>query len=36
MLKSPKINSAYLEEHSIDPKQILTYNFRHSAISKWL
>ena len=35
LLKRPKV-VAYLEEHGIDPKQMKTYNFRHSAISKWL
>jgi integrase len=35
LLKRPKV-VAYLEEHGIDPKQMKTYNFRHSAISNWL
>jgi hypothetical protein len=35
LLKRPKV-VAYLQEHGIDPKQMRTYNFRHSAISKWL
>jgi integrase len=35
LLKRPKVK-AYLDEHGIDVKQMRTYNFRHSAISKWL
>jgi integrase len=35
LLKRPKV-VAYLEEHGVDPKEMRTYNFRHSAISKWL
>lgn len=35
LLKRPKV-IAYLDQHGIDPKQMRTYNFRHSAISKWL
>lgn len=35
LLKRPKV-VAYLEEHGIDPKEMRTYNFRHSAISRWL
>lgn len=35
LLLRPKV-VAYMDEHGIDPKQMRTYNFRHSAISKWL
>jgi integrase len=35
LLRRPKV-VAYLHEHGIDPKQMRTYNFRHSAISAWL
>ncbi|MBP3955481.1 hypothetical protein J8F10_09325 [Gemmata sp. G18] len=35
LLKRPKV-VAMLDQHGIDPKQMKTYNFRHSAISKWL
>lgn len=35
LLKRPKV-VAHLDEHGIDVKQMRTYNFRHSAISKWL
>jgi hypothetical protein len=35
LLKRPKI-VAYLTEHKIDPKQVKPYNFRHSALSKWV
>lgn len=35
LLLRPRVME-YLEEHGIDPKEMRTYNFRHSAISKWL
>lgn len=35
LLKRPKV-VAHLEEHGIDPKQMKTYNFRHSAVSRYL
>jgi hypothetical protein len=35
LLRRPNV-AAHLEEHGIDPKQMRTYNFRHSAISSFL
>jgi integrase len=35
--RNPEVAAvAYLEEHRVDPKEMRTHNFRHSAISKWL
>jgi hypothetical protein len=35
LLKRPKV-VAFLREHGIDPPEVRMYNFRHSAISKWI